>query len=169
MKGFFSFFTVLYIALIGIYLISVNSAENTLRLEQDKTQVLIDSLFYSKVDAANSFWPAAETSDGLMSWDEYVSAHGFSAGFGKFTDASGSDAPLISYSFNSTVGERYRYEDFLTAQCPVISAKDCTLVTNCISEDCTVFDTPVGFYARLERDGASIQFAAMQGEYVILD
>lgn len=169
MKGFFSFFTVLYIALIGIYLFSVNSAENTLRLEQDKTQVFIDSIFYSKVDAANSFWPSAKTPNSLMAWGEHFSARGVSVGFGEFPDASGTDAPLLAYSLNSTVGERYRYEDFLTAECPVESVKGCTLITNCISQDCTVFDRPVGFYARLERDGASIQFAAMQGDYVVLD
>ncbi len=169
MKGFFSFFTVLYIALIGIYLVSVNSAENALRLGQDKTQVFIDSLFYSRIDASNSFWPSAKSQEGLVKWGDYLSARGFAAGFGEFPDASGTDGPLLAYSLSSTVGERYRSEDFLTAKCPVSSVKECTLVTNCISEDCTVFDKPVGFYARLERDGASVQFAAMQGDYIVLD
>jgi len=169
MKGFFSFFTVLYIALIGIYLVSVNSAENALRLGQDKTQVFMDSLFYSKADASNSFWAAAKTREGLEKWGGHFSARGFIAGFGEFPDAGGTGGPLISYSLDSTVGGRYRMEDFLASKCPVESTEECILVTGCISEDCAIFKGPVGFYARLERDGAGVQFAAMQGDYVVLD
>ena len=169
MRGFFSFFTVLAITFIGIYIMSVNSAKNTLVLEQDETQIFADTLFYSKMDASNSFWRSAGTRERLEKWGRELEAGGFEVGFGQFPDASGTQAPSIRYPLDSRIGEAYRVEDFLTRKCPIETTEECVMVTNCRDENCRVFEGTAGFYSILERDGARIQFSALQGEYEIIE
>ena len=146
----------------------MNSVENSLRLEQDETQIFADMLFYSKVDSSNSFWNAIRTSGGLRKWESELKKRRFDAGFGQFPDASGTREPSISYSVTSRVGEKYRVEDFITTKCPIESTDECIMITNCRGEDCTIFEGTAGFYAILERDGSRIQFTALQGNYELI-
>jgi len=147
MKGFFSFFAILSIVLIALYLAVIAEKNKETNAESESALLLVDSIHYEKQNLKSLFWNSIQDSGDLETLRDGLRAKGIQTRFGE-------------------PGAELDPEDYIVEKCPFLTDKKCILITNCKENECS--PKQIGFRAKIETPFAKTEFTAMQGEYLVL-
>lgn len=149
MKGFFSFFAILSIVLIALYLAVVAEKNQETHAESESALLLADSIHYEKQNVKALFWNSLRGGEpDLKAMRDGLRAKGIRTSFGE-------------------PGLESDPEEYIVEKCPFLTDRKCVLITNCKENECS--PGQIGFRATIEKPLAKTEFTASAGEYIILD